>query len=316
MHSKSPNGRSDHIKALHVLEFLAFSSIRGLLGALPLSAACSMSAFCWRVLAPRLYRHRRAMENLTLAMPELSTSEKDHILIKMWDNLGRTFAESFRLSEIADRTDSLAYNFSEEARRIIEGDCQAIFVSLHAGNWEINAITAERFGKPIIGLYKKVANPLIDADVRAARKRFYTGGILSKSSNTVGSIRKAIGEGYSVAVMADLRDSHAEFAPFFGIPTRSTPFPALLARLYNLPIIAIRSTRTAPGQFRVDAECVALSSTDNRRNDIIENTARIQRLFEAWIRGAPELWMWGQRRWSSESLEILNSARIDDQVQK
>ena len=49
-------------------------------------------------------------------------------------------------------------------------------------------------------------------------------------------------------------------------------------------------------------------------DDIIENTARIQGQFERWIREAPELWMWGQRRWSSESLEMLNENSSENQA--
>ena len=138
------------------------------------------------------------------------------------------------------------------------------------------------------------------------RSRFYKGGLVSRAPDTVKRIMRAIKQGYSVAIMADLRDSHGEFVPFFGIPSRSTQFPALLARLHDLPIIAIRAIRTSPGHFRIDAERLELAHSADRKADIVENTARIQAQLEQWIRQDPSLWMWGHRRWNAESFEATN----------
>jgi len=221
----------------------------------------------------------------------------------MWDNLGRTSAEAMRLEEIADNPNAISLHFSASAQEIMESQTPAIFVSLHLGNWELNAIAAEKLNKPLIGVYRKILNPLVERDVIRIRSRFYKGGLVSRAPDTVKRIMRAIKEGYSVAIMADLRDSHGEFVPFFGIPSRSTQFPALLARLHDLPIIAIRAIRTSPGHFRIDAERLELAHSPDRKADIVQNTARIQAQLEQWIREDPSLWMWGHRRWNAESFE-------------
>jgi KDO2-lipid IV(A) lauroyltransferase len=241
-------------------------------------------------------------------MPELTDDDRSAILNRMWDNLGRTSAEAMRLHEIADNPAALSLNFSNEALQVMQAQTPSIFVSLHSGNWEVTAIAAERFNMPLIGVYKKVLNPLIDTAVTRLRSRFYKGGLVSRAPDTVRQITRAIKAGYSVAIMADLRDSHGDFVPFFGIPSRSTSFPALLARLHALPIIAIRAVRTAPGQFRIDAERLTLAETNDRKADIVENTARIQALLERWIREDPALWMWGHRRWNAESFELIKNS--------
>ena len=291
----------------HRLEYVGFSILRGGFGLLPLSVATSVSAFFWRLIAPKLRRHKRALANLTAAMPELSPLQREHILNAMWDNLGRTSVEAMRLKEIADNQSAISLRFSRSATEIMESPTPAIFVSLHLGNWEVTAIAAEKFNKLLIGVYKKVINPLVDADVTRLRSRFYKGGLVSRAPDTVKRIMRAIKQGYSVAIMADLRDSHGEFVPFFGIPSRSTQFPALLARLHDLPIIAIRAIRTSPGQFRIDAERLELAHSPDRKADIVENTARIQAQLEQWIREDPSLWMWGHRRWNAESFEATKA---------
>lgn len=303
MYAVTDNGGKTrvHPRLAEYLAYAGFATVRSLLGTLPLPAAASVSAMFWRRIAPLLFRHRRANGNLQAAMPELSATERALILNRMWDNLGRTSAEALRLDEIADHPERLDFHLSEEARAILASPQAAIFVSLHLGNWEVTAIAAERFNKPLIGIYKRVLNPLVDVAVRRMRARFYTGGLVSRGPDTVRQITRAIKNGSSVAIMADLRDSHGEFVPFFGIPSRSTPFPAMLARLHSLPIIAIRAVRTAPATFRIDAEQLPLAETADRKADILENTTRLQAFLERWIREDPALWMWGHRRWNRES---------------
>lgn len=221
----------------------------------------------------------------------------------MWDNLGRTSAEALRLDEIADDPNSLTLNFSPEALAIMYDATPAIFVSLHYGNWEVTALAAERFNRPLLGIYKRVVNPLVDREVARLRSRFYKGGFVSKGPDAVRKITRSIKAGYSVAVMADLRESNGDLLPFFGIPSPSTNFPAMMARLHGLPIVAIRAVRTSPGKFRIDAETLKLVISENKRSDILENTTHIQARLEFWIKDDPALWMWGHRRWGRESFE-------------
>ena len=292
----------------HRLEYAGFCLIRWVFGCLSIPQAASMSAFFWRLLAPRLKRHQRAIRNLKAALPSLSTKDRQLLLTRMWDNLGRTTVESLRLDEIADDPESVTLDFSPDALAIMNSSQPAIFVSLHYGNWEVTAIAAERFNKPLLGIYKEVDNPLVDAEVYQIRSRFYKGGLLSRTPETMRKVSRAIKEGCSIAIMADLRDSHGEFVPFFGIPSRATQFPALLSRLHNLPIVSIKAVRTAPGKFKIIAVKLELMQTTNRHADILQNTALIQQQLEKWIREDPALWMWGHRRWNEQSFKMSTGA--------
>jgi KDO2-lipid IV(A) lauroyltransferase len=291
------------VSAAHRLEYAAFLSVRWMLGRLSLPQSSAVSAFFWRIIAPQVRRQKRAERNLELALPELSSRERDVILNRMWDNLGRTAAEALRLNEIADNPDSIELDFSSEALVIMRSETPAIFVSLHYGNWEVTALAAERFKKPLLGIYKKVRNPLIDREVTKSRARFYTAGFVSKHPDAIRQVNRAIKSGNSIAVMADLRESDGDLVPFFGIHSPSTNFPAMMARLHDLPIVAIYATRITPVRFKIRAERLALIKSENRRADILENTARIQAQLEMWIRQDPSLWMWGHRRWGRETFD-------------
>ena len=282
----------------HKVEYYLFALGVWLANHLPARFIDGLSAAIWRVLAPRLHRHRRAITNLKAAMPELTISDREAVLDRMWDNLGRTSVEALALHKIADDPNAVTLSFSEEVIAIMKSEQPAIFVSLHMGNWEVPALAAEKYGKPLIGVYQKILNPLIDQAVHNLRARFYKGGLYSKGLETITKVRRGITNGYSIAIMADLRDSHGAFVDFFNLPTSVTTFPALLSRLYNMPIVAIRAIRTDGRKFQIDAVKLDLHRLSDRDKEILENTKRIQSQFERWIREDPSLWLWGHRRWN------------------
>lgn len=295
-----PQARTQQLTWLQRLEFGAISFVAFISAYTYPSIIDGLSAALWRLVAPRMRRHLRADRNLAAALPDLTSDERNHILEKMWDNLGRTTTEAFALSQIADDPNAVTFNFSDDVIALMKTAQPAIFVGLHAGNWEVPAIAAERFGKPLMGVYQKIINPLIDELVRSIRQRFYSGGLHAKGAETVTRIRRGLSQGYSVAIMADLRDAHGEFVSFFGQDARSTIFPALLARLHKVPIIAIRATRIGVRQFRIDAVLISLMHDKDRNAEVRENTLRIQKQFEQWIKEDPSQWMWGHNRWDTE----------------
>ena len=52
------------------LEALGFRLVMGLMRSMTLETASRFSAWLWRALAPKLYRHKRAMTHLALAFPD------------------------------------------------------------------------------------------------------------------------------------------------------------------------------------------------------------------------------------------------------
>ena len=145
----------------HRIEYLAFLTIAGIIRALPLEMASRWSGAGWRLVAPRLGRHRRALQNLALAFPEKSPAEIERIARGMWDNLGRTFAEFFHLQETV-AGDRIEFERPEmlDAMRARGGGMVAC--GLHLGNWEITAQAAVRCGAQAAGVYQKITNPLVD----------------------------------------------------------------------------------------------------------------------------------------------------------
>jgi KDO2-lipid IV(A) lauroyltransferase len=262
-----------------------------------LEQSSRFSARLWCALAPHLYRHKRAMNHLAMAFPDKSEAECREIAMEMWSTLGATFAESFHLDQIARETDRMAISASDSAAKAMAEHHGLVMVSLHMGNWEINALAAQHQGLRLAGVYQRIKNPLVDEMIRALRVDYYPKGLFSKGHEAVKGLMRVVGEGDTVALLADVREGRGLAVPFFGRPAPSNPFPALLARGRKLPLVAARVLRQSAGRYTIHCELIDVPQTDNREADILAATTNIQSQFETWIRETPGQWMWGHRRW-------------------
>ena len=115
-----------------------------------------------------LYRQKRVLRNLALAYPEMPPDKRQRIAADMWENLGRTFAESFRIRRIVDEG---RIEFESPAlldEMIRGGPC--VVCGLHLGNWELVAYTGKLMGAPFTAVYQRLSNPYVDAATRKLRQ--------------------------------------------------------------------------------------------------------------------------------------------------
>lgn len=277
------------------VEALGFGLAEMSLSLLPLETASDISGWLWRNLGPRIgrERHRRALANLALAYPDLSPQQRAALAAAMWENLGRTFAESFRLKEIAE-SDRLSFDLpagfpDDAAARVV--------CAPHQGNWEIAVLAVSRGKTQPAGVYQKIKNPFVDARVRNIRSFLYPGGLLPKTHSAPRQLIRHAREGGTLAILADQRDMRGPRVSFFGQPTPSTPFPAIVARTLGLKLYAGQIVRKPGARFEIKLVEIAVPQTEDREADIIAATAALQADFERTIRQHPEQWMWSHRRW-------------------
>jgi Kdo2-lipid IVA lauroyltransferase/acyltransferase len=276
-------------------EYFVFRLTAAAAAALPLELASRLSGLGWRLVAPRLKRHQRALDALAFAFPEKSLAERERIALGMWDNLGRTFAEFFHIKRIVDDK-RIALEPLDRFAAIAAGG-PFIVCTLHMGNWEISSQAGLRFGVPLAGVYQKLTNPYVDEWTRRVRAPLYPGGLFDKSPATARALIKMARAGGYPAFVADLREGRGIETPFFGRPAKSNPFPALIARTTGLPLYATRVMRLPDAHFSMRIEPVDVPRSDDRDADVLAATAALQARFEEFIREAPEQWMWAHRRW-------------------
>ena len=217
----------------HRLEYAGFRLFRAGILALPLEAASRGSGMA---SAPDRSPPPPSEAGPQQSGPRLSDmplEERERIAAAMWENLGRTFAEGFFLNQIMAEG-RVTYEPMEQLREIARGG-PCIVCGLHLGNWELVAYASKLMGAPFTGVYQRLSNPYVDAATLKMREAVYEGGLLPRTTATARALLKTAKKGGYPAFLADLRDDRGALVPFFGVPARSTVFPALLARTTGLP---------------------------------------------------------------------------------
>ncbi len=276
-------------------EYWGFRLVAALLSALPLETASNLMAKLWRAVAPHLKRHARALVHLEAAYPEKTEVERENIAREMWGHLGRTFAEFFHLDDIA-KQGRIVIESEDELKRVQQGGPYVV-CSMHLGNWELLAGLSTRVARPLAGVYQPLSNPKVDAELKERRAPNYPLGLFARSPATLRKLVKIARDGGSIGLLADLREGKGVAVPFFGRRAHSNSAPALIARTYGLKLYAACVVREPGVRFLVRLAPISVPVTDDREADVAAATANLQAQFEAFLRRAPEQWMWAHRRW-------------------
>jgi Kdo2-lipid IVA lauroyltransferase/acyltransferase len=287
------------------IEYLALRILVALVRAVPLDAGVRASAKAWRLIAPLDRRHKRALDNLAIAFPEKTLAQRQAIALAMWENLGRVMAETMQIDRITRDPSRIEIVGDKILDRYRGKMGPAIAVSLHMGNWELAIWPLTVSGKNPAAIYRTVKNPYVDNYLRQTRKDLYPGGLLGRGRDrqegqtTARLIMDFVRQGGRLGFICDLHDRAGIAVPFFGKPAPSVAIPAMIARRVGARIWMGHCLRVNnESRFRIDLKELKVPRTSSQSDDVRWITAAMQRQFEAWIREAPEQWMWSNRRWS------------------
>ena len=277
------------------LEYVALRLVAALLRALGLDRASAFMGWCWRRLAPFNSRHLRAERHMALALPELTAAERAAILGDMWENLGRTAAETILLPDLLAEPERITCVVPPE--ELEKARAGAVFVSLHTGNWEVVSLPLRQVGIETKALYKPLSNPLVEDWLKERRAPLYPGGLIGRQHGIAVKLRSIARAGSVLAIIADQTDRTAIAVDFFGRPARAMPFPAILARRLGLPLFVGRTVRTEGARFRIEGRWLEVPKTADAEADVAALTRSVHEVWEGWIRQHPGQWMWAHRKW-------------------
>ncbi len=291
------------------LEYVGLRLVAGIFRALPLNVATRVSASCWRRLAPIINpkRHKRALDNLAIAFPDKSEEERLAIARAHWENLGRVMAETMRIDRFLaepERIDIISQNIFSRYKDKLGA---AIGISLHMGNWELAILPFTWAGGNPAAVYRSVNNPYVDRYLRDQRKDLYPGGLFGRGNvgehgddqKTARAIMDFVRRGGRLGLVCDLYDRKGIPVSFFGKDARTQAIAAMIARRVGARIWLSRCKRIGTeSRFEIELKELRVPRTANQAEDIRWIMTHMQKQFEAWIREAPEQWMWSNRRWS------------------
>lgn len=291
------------------LEYAVVRGLFGFLGFLPRKAAIGFSILLARLAYPFLGGLRRTgVRNLELAFPEKNERQREKILKKSFENLGRILGE---VSQFPNATKQslkrlVDYPFDSELRAEYEklkseGHSGMILISPHLGNWEMTVFAYSALESPLNYLARPLDNPLVENFTVRLRTRF--GNRPINKTNSVSTAIDILRSGGILGILADVNSHPREgvFVPFFGIPACTTSGVAMLAMRTNALIIPICGVWDEENnRYKViHGSIIKTARTGNRQQDVIETTALFTAAVENFVRQYPEQWLWIHKRWRS-----------------
>ena len=314
---------ADRVLDLPAVRWLIWVVEAGLLGlfwlvsrCLPVETAARFGARLLAALGPRMSRHRHVVRNLAIVPPRRGPAEIESLARRVWAGFGQVMAEYAHLPELCRtgpgarielirRDDLDIYNGSGRP---------VIFVGAHIANWELSAGAVAAHGTPLTVVYMPEKNPLVAAMVQR-RRRALGCGFVSKLEGLRPLIRE-LAKGRSIGLLIDRRNDQGETLPFFGLDTMMTASPARLALKFGYQLVPTGIERTGPSRYRVtlyppvEPDDRTASDDDQAR----QMMAKVNALFEAWIRARPMDWFCSKRMWPKTTYAQCLSRPMQDHM--
>jgi KDO2-lipid IV(A) lauroyltransferase len=292
------------------LEYALLRVVVAVVRAFPLEVATGLSARAWRRLAPIINpkRHRRALDNLAIAFPEMSVAERRRIAFAHWENLGRVMAETMQIDRLIRDPSRIEITSQRLFSRYSNKLGAAVGVSLHMGNWELAIWPLAVAGGNPAAVYRSVNNPYVDRYLREQRRDLYPGGLFGRGNvegehgeaqKTARVIMDYVRRGGRLGLVCDLHDRTGIAVPFFGKDAKTQAIGAMIARRVGARIWMARCKRKGTAsRFEIELKELKVPRGPDQGADVRWIMTEMQKQFEIWVREAPEQWMWSNRRWS------------------
>lgn len=289
-------------KLRHLFEYIIVRVLILYMRCLSIETASALGGNIARKIGPLTKAHKVAQKNLKIAFPEMGNYEKDKILEKMWDNLGRVCAEISHLEklkseEFFERVKHIDAHYIDQK----ESKTGAFYMSAHYGNWELLARTAYERSINIVTVYRAANNPYVDALIRKSRD-IHQDQSIAKGKEGAKELIKCIKNKSHIGMLVDQKMNDGIPVPFFGKDAMTAPAIANLALKYNIPVVPVRMLRTNGANFEVQAfPPLTFTRTGNTQEDIRLAMCQINNVLEEWIREHPEQWFWVHNRWPKDT---------------
>ena len=246
---------------------------------------------------------RVGLRNLELALPELSTEEKNRILRGVYLYLGWQLVEFCRLTRYTAentrgwmRTEGLDHYLAAQARG--KG---VLIVTGHLGAWELSGFYHSLMGHTMSVVIRRLDNRRLDDFVNGIRC-LHGNQVLHKDDFGRGLLT-AMRAGQTVGILMDtnMTPPQGEFVRFFGVDACTATGLAHVARKTGaaaLPGFMLWEPTERRYVLHFGPQ-LALPHTADAAADILAGTQQCTQAIESWIRRYPDQWLWIHRRWKT-----------------
>jgi Kdo2-lipid IVA lauroyltransferase/acyltransferase len=275
--------------------------IRGILWVLSLLPFAFFHALSWgaaRFLYYVIgYRKEVVLQNLSIAFPTLSESERKRIARDFYLRFTDTFLEAIKMLSLSNKEalKRVTLDLSVVERLLAEGRSVQLMVA-HQFNWEyINLTLPVALKQPFYFVYRPIANKVIDQLYLWQRTRL--GGRAVSADHFIDKRELIFSTPSVLALGADQNPGKPEKAlwvPFFSKPAPFFTGPAKGAIEYDAAMVMFQMERTRRGHYRFSTRLIA----EHPRNYSAEQLTFLYKCeVERVVMADPANYLWSHRRW-------------------
>ena len=244
-----------------------------------------------------LFRSKKIIHsNIKKAIPNISLKDTEKITKQMWNNYGRVFSEYMFIKNY--RNDLFNSHITIKGQDILKdlkkNNKPVIFISGHLSNFELMAMTIEKFGIKLAAIYRPLNNHFLNILMERIRKKYICKHQVKKGIGGLREIVKLNRIGFSTALMIDQRVSQGIKSNFFNQPAFTTTIPAQLVKKYNYPIVPLFIERFEGTKFKITTQKPIYFSKKESEKEITE---KLNIVLEKMILIKPGQWIWSHNRW-------------------
>jgi KDO2-lipid IV(A) lauroyltransferase len=285
----------------HWPTWVGIGLLRVLASLLPMGALYALGGWLGRLAMPFAGRRRGITEtNIGLCFPDLPAAERRRLVREHFEALGMAVFEFCLGWWAPDRRlqDRVRVEGLENLRAALERGKGVILLSAHFTTLEIGGrfLAMHGRGLPLNAMYRRSDDPVVELVLRERRRQQFGEPI---GRDDVRAMLRALRNNEIVwyAFDQNFRSKHAVFAPFFSIPAATNTATSRLAQATGAAVVPFFTRRLDDGVSylqRIDPALTGFPSGDPQAD-----ATRLNGLIEAWVREAPEQYLWSHRRFKT-----------------
>jgi len=264
--------------------------------------ASNFGSFLARKIGKHLSVNNLARENIQKSNLKKTPVEIEKMLVEIWDNIGRNFAETSYLRKISTNKLMKFVEISKESEKNIKDTVKlnkgGIFFSAHIGNWEIVPKIPLYYKLHTNVLYQSIKNPFLDKFLTKTRSPNQDITMIAKGVKGNKKIIEVMKKKSYLGILSDLHLTNGETINFLGRKAATLTTIAKLSLKYNTPIIPIHCQRIGKEfKFKITIEKAIDFKNPVHKVSVVELTTKINEIIEEWICKNPSQWFWVHNRW-------------------
>ena len=253
-----------------------------------------------KYFGPFLRKKEIIKKNIFFAFPNISEKEMNKLINKMWENIGRVFAEYAHLNKfsIYDKK-KIKINFTNKINieKLKNYNKPIVFFSGHFSNFELMGVCLKELNFNIGVIYRPLNNIFVNP-IWELIKINSSSTLIEKGPKGSKKLIKHIKQNNSLGLLVDQRLSSSIHVPFFGKLATTTITPAKLAIKHGALLVPmfIKRVNEIEFEFFID-EPIAINKTNNYKKDIFNIAKSMNKKIEEFIISDPAHWLWSHDRW-------------------